>query len=446
MTHPPILSMSAVLDTTPPATVPQSPSAAALPAWFRQRQEAAAARYPSIPAPRRGDETWRFSNIKALDFSGFSSSTSASPEAVAELLARSTGLESPAAKFVFINDELVHSQASVPDGVICLPLAEALVSHGDLVREHFMKQETRLGSAKYAALHEASLTNGLFVHVPAGIEVPGAIEVHHWIAGDQGTIFPHTLVVTGARAKVSVVDVFRSARDGEAGLAIAVNDLIAGDDSSLDYIAIQDFNCESRVIQINETSVGRNATTKGFVLNIGAEWARNESFSSLNAPGGHSDMLSVSIPSGDQEYDQRTFQHHLAEGTYSDLLYKNTLYQEARTIFSGLIFVGQGAHHTDAYQKCRNLLMSDTCEANSMPGLEINADQVKCSHGSTSSQISDEEIFYLRARGIDPARARQLIARGFSVEVVERLGNEEIEGLVLEFVDQKLRRIESSTR
>jgi hypothetical protein len=113
-------------------------------------------------------------------------------------------------------------------------------------------------------------------------------------------------------------------------------------------------------------------------------------------------MLSVSIPAREQEYDQRTFQHHVSEGAYSDLLYKNSLYDNSKTIFSGLIFVDEGAHHTDAYQTCRNLLMSDTCEANSMPGLEINADQVKCSHGSTSSQIHDEEIFYLRARGIDP--------------------------------------------
>jgi Fe-S cluster assembly protein SufD len=152
-------------------------------------------------------------------------------------------------------------------------------------------------------------------------------------------------------------------------------------------------------------------------------------------------MLSVSIPAREQEYDQRTFQHHVSEGAYSDLLYKNSLYDNSKTIFSGLIFVDGGAHHTDAYQTCRNLLMSDTAEANSMPGLEINADQVKCSHGSTSAQIQDEEIFYLRARGIDPVSARQLIARGFSVEVVERLENEAIEALVLQFIDEKYARI-----
>jgi Fe-S cluster assembly protein SufD len=152
-------------------------------------------------------------------------------------------------------------------------------------------------------------------------------------------------------------------------------------------------------------------------------------------------MLSVSIPAREQEYDQRTFQHHVSEGAFSDLLYKNTLYGHSKTVFSGLISVDEGAHHTDAYQTCRNLLMTDDCEANSMPGLEINADQVKCSHGSTSAQIADEEIFYLQARGIDPVHARQLIARGFSVEAVERIGDEDTEALVLAFIDAKFARI-----
>ncbi len=418
----------------------QSQTPAYLPAWFADRQQAAWQRFLTIPAPKRGDETWRFSSIKQLDFSGFSRSTGVSP-ARSSVIKRSIGLKSPAAKLVFLNDELIHVESHLPEGVICLPLAEALVSHSDLVQAHFMKQETRLGSAKFAALHEASLTNGLFVYVSDKIEVEGTIEVHYWIAGENAVIFPHTLIVTGKSSKVRVVDIFRSTDDSQPGLAMAFNDLCAGPNSKLDYIAIQAFNEVTRVIQINETAAFRDASTTGFILNIGAAWARNESLSRLEGPGSRSDMLSVSIASHEQEYDQRTFQHHVSEGAYSDLLYKNSLYDDSRSIFSGLIFVDEGAHHTDAYQTCRNLLMSDTCEANSMPGLEINADQVKCSHGSTSSQISDEEIFYLCARGIAPANARQLIARGFSVDVVDRLKNDEVEALVLKFIDEKFAHI-----
>jgi Fe-S cluster assembly protein SufD len=425
------LEMPSLIDSAPVTP-------AYLPAWFAARQQAAWSRFLATPAPKRGDETWRFSSIKQLDFSGFQKTPASG---VNELIARSSGLEAPAAKFVFVNDELVHVESHLPEGVICLSLAEALVSHSDLVQAHFMKQETRLGSAKFAALHEASLTNGLFIFVPDNIEVQGTIETHYWITGENTVIFPHTLVVTGKSSKVSVVDCFKSASDIQPGLAIAVNDLCAGQNSQLEYVAIQAFNEVTRVIQINETTAARDASTTGFILNTGASWARNESLTRLEGPGSRSDMLSVGIPSHEQEYDQRTFQHHVSEGAYSDLFFKNSLYDHSRTIFSGLIFVDKGAHHTDAYQTCRNLLMSDTCEANSMPGLEINADQVKCSHGSTSSQISDDEIFYLCARGIDPVKARQLIARGYFVHVVERLKNEEIESLVLKFIDGKFAKI-----
>lgn len=420
-------------------TTPSQPLAT-LPAWFTARQQAALARYAATPTPQRGDEAWRFSNLKQLDFTGFAARPIGDC-ATADLIFRSTGLAATAAKFVFVNDTPVHAENNLPEGVICLPLADALIAHSELVEAHFMKQETRLGSAKFAALHEASLTNGMFIHVPDGIEVGETIEIHHWLSGENTLMFPHTLVVTGTHAKVRVVDIFRSADDTAPGVAIAFNDLSAGPGSKLDYIAIQAFNEATRVIQINETAAARDASTTGFILNTGASWARNESLSRLEGAGARSDMLAVSIPAHEQEYDQRTFQHHVSAGAFSDLLYKNSLYDYASTIFSGLIFVDEGAHHTDAYQTCRNLLMSDTCEANSMPGLEINADQVKCSHGSTSSQISDEEIFYLRARGIDPINARQLIARGFSIQVVDRLGDDELAALVIRFIDDKFEHI-----
>jgi Fe-S cluster assembly protein SufD len=411
-----------------------------LPNWFLARQESAKARYESIPTPKRGDEQWRFANIKQLNFETSLSEDFSPPVETGEIITRSTGLDKPAAKFIFLNDELISSESHLPEGVICLPLAEALEKHSALVEAHFMKQETRLGSAKYAALHEASVKNGLFVHVPNNIEIDGSIEVHHWISGEN-IVFPHTLIVTGKSAKVRVLDIFRSADDTTPGIAIAYKDLYAGQNSALDYIAIQALNEVSRAITIKETSTERDARSKAFILNTGAAWARNESMSRLEGPGAHSDMLSVSIPHLEQEYDQRTFQHHVAEGAYSDLLYKNTLYGHSKTVFSGLIFVDENAHHTDAYQTCRNLLMTDDCEANSMPGLEINADQVKCSHGSTSSQIADEEIFYLQARGIDPVQARQLIARGFSVEAVQRIGDADTEAVLLGFIDAKFSRI-----
>jgi len=409
-----------------------------VPSWLEARQQAAKQRYEETPKPKRGDEQWRFANIKQLNFDNLSGVAGEFDRT--DLIKRSTGVENTAAKFVFLNDEIILAETAVPEGVICLPLGEAFSKHPELVEKHFMTRETRLGSAKYAALHEASVKNGLFVYVPEKVEVEGVIEVHHWISGGV-TTFPHTLIITETSSKVRVIDIFRSVDEQVAGLAIAFNDLCAGKNSSLDYVAIQSLNEVSRMISINETSTHRDARAKGFILNTGGAWIRNESLSRLEGPGAHSDMLSVCLPDHEQEFDQRTYQHHVSEGAYSDLLYKNTLYGHSKTIFSGLILVDEKAHHTDAYQTCRNLMMTDHCEANSMPGLEINADQVKCSHGSTSAQIADDEIFYLQARGIDADQARQLIARGFSIEAIQRLECEPVEELILRFVDEKFNRV-----
>ncbi len=425
--------MSALINTAPitaQASAPQS----GLPEWFVSLQSKAWETFQATPMPTRRDENWRFAKLKQLDFDAFVPATPlANPES---LISRSNELESSATKFIFANEQLISAGGDLPEGVICLPLVEALKQHGDLVRDHFMKQETKLGSAKFAALHAAHLSSGVFIHVPKGIELEAPIEVYHWIGGENTAVFPHTLVITGEHAKVKVVDYFQSA-DDKAALCIAVNDLVAGTGSRLDYVAIQALNENSKMIQVNATVVGRDANAKGFIVNTGCTWARSESLSRLEGEGGNSDMLSVSIPGTTQEYDQRTFQHHAVPHTTSDLLYKNSLYDQARTVFSGLIFVDEKAHFTDAYQTCRNLMMSQTVEANSMPGLEINADQVKCSHGSTSAQIADEEIYYLRARGIDPVSARQLIARGFSVEAVEKLQDQALEELILGYVDRK---------
>lgn len=410
----------------------------ALPNWFQARQEAALKRFEETPTPKRGDEAWRFSNIKQLQFSNLSGKIASVKSQ--EIVALSKGAEKPAAKFIFLNDELIHSESSLPKEIICLPLRDALVAHSELVETYFMQQEPRLGSAKYAALHESAVKNGVFIFVPDHVKIDSLIEIHHWVSGET-TTFPHTLIISGKSSSVKVMEVFSSCDTTTPALIISCNDLHAGENSDLSYVATQELNETTRIIIMNQTTTEQNARAKTFLLNTGASWARCEAFSYLKGAGSRSEMLSVSLPAHEQEYDLRTFQHHHAEGTSSDLLYKNTLYGHSKTVFSGLIYVHEGAHHTDAFQSCRNLLMTDDCEANSMPGLEINADQVKCSHGSTSARISDEEIFYLCARGISPKQACQLIAKGFSIQVVQRLNHEETEAIILQKMDKKFSEI-----
>jgi Fe-S cluster assembly protein SufD len=203
----------------------QIPSAS-LPDWFAELQGDALREYENLPMPSRRDENWRFGNLKQLDFEGYT------PEE---------------------ESNITYDIPELPEGVICLPFEQALQEHGELVQEYFMKSGTKLGSVKFTALHKAQVKSGLFVYVPDGVRVETPIEVSHVLTGVNRIAFPHTLIITGKNAEVSVLDRFASANADDAGLCIAVNDLVAGDGSKLSYCAIQELNLSSRMIQVNAT-------------------------------------------------------------------------------------------------------------------------------------------------------------------------------------------------
>jgi len=185
--------------------------------------------------------------------------------------------------------------------------------------------------------------------------------------------------------------------------------------------------------------VRRDARVQSLNVHLGARQARHESLSQLQAPGAFSEMLAVTVADRAQEFDQRTLQVHQAPNTKSDLLYKNVLLDEAKTIFSGLIIVDPDAQKTDAYQSNRNLVLGDGAEANSLPGLEIQANDVRCTHGATTSRLDPEQEFYLQARGIPPPRARQLLIFAFFEEVLNRLAHEDLHAALRELIQAKIK-------
>lgn len=386
-------------------------------------------KFQSLPLPARTDEAWRFSNLKSIDLSRYTAPQPLDDATRDDLLARSTGLAASAGRMIFGNDSLlsreVFSDTLRQRGVLWLPLDEAMRDHAELVRNRFMREDAILGGAKFAALHASQVRAGTFLYIPRGVEIDLPIEAFHWLAGENSSVFPHTLIVAEAQSKVTVIDYFESA-ENVPGFAGGVNDLWLGDGAQVTYVCTQNWSEQALAVQINSTVVGRDATAKALTVNLGSRYARSESVSHLRAPGGRSDMLAVTVAENAQEIDQRTFQIHEAPNTASDLLYKNALDDTARTIFSGLIRVSPGAHKTDAYQKVRNLLLSDEAEANSLPGLEIEADDVRCTHGATSGQIEEEELFYLLSRGIPHKDAQRLIVHGFLDEVLQRLGNDSV--------------------
>jgi len=190
---------------------------------------------------------------------------------------------------------------------------------------------------------------------------------------------------------------------------------------------------------MNSTVVRRDARAQSLNLHLGGHQARHESLSQLQAPGAFSEMLALTIASGEREFDQRTLQIHQAPNTKSDLLYKNVLQDKARTIFSGLIVVDQDAQKTDAYQSNRNLMLSDSAEANSLPGLEIQANDVRCTHGATTARIDPEELFYLQTRGIPEVKAHELLVFGFFEEVLNRLEDEDLHAALRSIIQSKFK-------
>jgi Fe-S cluster assembly protein SufD len=396
-----------------------------LPAWFLAQKRAAWKQFESLPNPTRKDQAWRFSNVGLLDLTPFGISGPLSEDDRKNVRKYSHGLEQYAARMIFANDQLIErdvvSEELKKRGVIFQPLERAMVEHADLFQKYFMSTEAPLGSAKFAALHKALVSSGTFLFVPRGLEIELPIEIFHWLRHDKMSIFPHLLLVADELAKVTVIEHFRSCDQRAAGFACGVNDLIAGPGAKVTYVCAQDWAENVIALQMNTTVVDHDASAMSLNLHLGSRYSRFESLSRLVGEGARSDLLAVAVARHQQEFDARTLQDHISPHTASDLLYKNALDDRARTIFGGLIRVEPHAHFTDAYQKVRNLLLSDDAEANSMPGLEILADNVRCTHGATSGQIDEDQLFYLRARGIPTKIAQRLLVTGFLDEVVTRL-------------------------
>jgi Fe-S cluster assembly protein SufD len=422
----------------PPCTS-TGPCSSEAPVWLAAARAEAWHRYDALPNPARTDEAWRFATLSGLlNTHECLHAAPALPADLAEdLVRRSRGVERVAGRMVFGNDRLLSrsGQELARLGVLWLPLLEAAKLHPELVQRHLLKTPATLGSAKFAALHLSQLKAGTFLYVPRGVEVELPLETHHWL--ESGACFPHTLVVAEEGSRVTLMDYLQSVDRNGKGFACAVNDLVVGPGASVTHVTVQEWGRNVTSFQMGSSVLDRDARSASLQVHLGGRRMRSESMSRLRGEGARSDMLSVSVADGTQEYDQRTLQIHEVQNTSSDLLYKNSLDDTARTIFAGLIRVEPGAHQTDAYQKVRNLLLSSDSEANSAPGLEIEADDVRCSHGATTGEVDAAQLFYLLSRGIPRQKAYKLIVHGFLEEVLERLARPDLTGRLSERVYAK---------
>lgn len=411
--------------------------------WLKKIKETAWESYQQLPYPTRTDEPYRFASVKRVSDFGFCTDAEAN---TVSLVQRSNLVAEPAGRIVLVNDHTVESTldpALAEQGVIFMPLAQALEEHVDLIEKHFSENLQTLGADKFLALHLSMFHNGTFLYVPKNVVIKQPLLAYHWVAGQDMTIFPHTLIIAEEGAEASVLDYFGNADSQQAGLVSSAGLVIAHSNAKIFRKYVQNMNEHSTISHVENTLAERDAQPITININLGSHYARHESVLRITGENANVRLYGLTVGAGKQEFDQRTLQVHAAPHAFSDLLYKNALLEKTRTIFSGMIKVEEDAQQTDAYQTNRNLQLSDDAEANSLPGLEILANDVKCSHGATTGRLDESELFYMRSRGIKPTEAKRLLVFGFFEEVLEKIKHEELAESLRELVHDKFDAIRS---
>ena len=419
-------------DTTTNAIEPQ---------WLLHRRSSGREMYSNLPTPSAKNENWRFASVLSEDIDSFKPTPEPEDSAIKHALTNSKLVEDSISELIFVDDHLVQSKSLPKDlidkGVIFVSLNEAIEKHSDILEHYFLKDSTRLGSQKYFGLHAINVKAGAVLYVPKGVEIKEPIAVYHWANKEKGLICPHTLIIAEAQSKVSLIDVLASATQENIGLSISVSNIQAHPSANVYRKVIQNFNTKSLSFQLDSAIADRDTQLENIAINLGASKSRYENQIQINGSGAHATMYSLSVAEDTQEFDQRTFQTHNAPNSVSDLLYKNALFDTSRTIFSGLIQVEEGAQKTDAYQTNRNLLLDQRADANALPGLEILANDVKCSHGATTGNIDKDELFYMLSRGIPHRVSMQLIVLGFFEEIIEKIGSDSLAKNIRKLLEQK---------
>lgn len=364
------------------------------PGWLAERRVRAFEVFEKLDLPDPKGEEWRYTDVRRFDFGLFGApvpTTSAPP----------------------ISDELAAK------GVVVADFRTAVAEHADLLKEHFFT-EVPVDEHKFTALHGAFLSDGILVYVPRGVEVEVPLEVFRNVEGG-GSTFPHTTVVVDEQATVTFVDRFKSEHHADPSLCASVVEIEAGRGATVNYISLQEWGRNVHHFQTQRFTGYRDSTVRSLAVNLGSAFSRAQVESVLTGDGSFSEMLGLYFADSDQHFAQRTLQSHDAEHATSDLLYKGALKERSRSEYSGLIKVSKGAQGTDAYQANRNIVLSEEAVARSIPQLEIEANEVRCTHGATVAPVEEEHIFYLMSRGIDRVTAQKLVVFGFFGDVLDRI-------------------------
>ncbi len=416
------------------------------PAWLLNARLTAWELYDTLPMPSMQSEAWRrtdYTTIRWEQASKLINGSAAGLEAIpAENLAPLIG-EAQGGLIAAVDGRIVHSELSAAlkaQGVIFCDFETAVREHEALFRKHLMTTAVHPNEDKFAALHAALWTHGVFLYVPRGkaVELP----LHSvFYNTTSGLTLGHVLVVLEEGAQVTYLHEYLSAEAPEHMAYVGMTELILGERANLRYVALQDWARNANDIRHERARVAAGAQLDWIIGTMGGRFVKQFAEIELDGEGAFGRMSGLFFADAHQFFDHDTQQNHNAPHTTSDLLFKGALKDEARTVWQGMIKVLPHAQKTDGFQANRNLVLSPHARADSIPGLEIEANDVRCTHAATVGRLEDEPIFYLMSRGMTRQDAERLIVAGFFDPIMQRIPFEEVRARLTAHIEEKLERV-----
>jgi Fe-S cluster assembly protein SufD len=340
----------------------------------------------------------------------------------------------------FVDGQLVHREINAAlqqAGVIFTDLHTAAQECPDLVRDHLMTHAVKPEDGKFAALNAALWTHGVFLYVPRGVAVD--LPAHSIFYNTKpGATLGHVLVVLEEGAQINYLHEALSPTLESDASYIGATELIVKDGANLRFVNLQDWGHSLFEFSHQRARVGNDGQLDWITGQMGGRFVKTFMEIELDGRGSWGRMSAMYFPDGQQFMDLDTQQNHNAPNTTSDLLFKGVLKDESRSVWQGMIKVLPGAQKTDGFQANRNMIMGKDARADSIPGLEIQADDVRCTHASATGQIEEEMLFYLMTRGLPRNEAEKLVVDGYFVPVLDRIPFENVRERLMAYVERKL--------
>ncbi len=396
------------------------------PDWARDLRERSWEAFQSLSWPSQKDEEWMRTDVRGLRLDQFQiQSPSAETELPTALLADGVELAGRTASLDGQSCLVELDVGLQKKGVLFGSLPEMLNQHGDRLKPYLMNRNFDSGYDRFAALHGAFWNSGTVLFVPRGVNIERPLHVLTGMT-DGGVDLSHLLVVLEDGAEATLLTEMASPSEKAGGFHCGAAGMMVGNGSHLRVVTLQNWGKGVWNFGHQKAIVGKDASIQWTVGALGSRLSKLNQHVELVGEGADSRVNGVMFTEDKQHQSLHTLQHHRAPNCHSDFLYKAALQDRSRTVWRGMIKVDKGAHKTDGYQRNDNLLLSTAARADSIPGLEIEADDVRCTHGSTSGRVDEELIFYACARGFTRTEAIQMIVTGFFQQVFDRVTIESV--------------------